>query len=303
MPSTRPLLKFYLDYSKEISEKIQDEFSDSFVPPCSYWTAWEKEIFFDALKRHSRLRPELIQDEIGDTKTVWEICSYINLLDSACLSAESPSTSYATTSSAVEMTENWIGFEERQAAALIGYEEHLLGKLYSSKDREGTTTVNSHEDSISKWESRRILRNLDTGKLAVLDFFLGDAEPGDATPISRPATPAPDSVTEASLVPTERESTPFDTSGMTVAERKRWRNRLYMRRKRAEKSGAEVDEVTERLKPGRRQKLTPEVASKRGAVTFEKNKAWLEESGITYKQLQMLSMDVFHLSAFGKLSE
>ena len=76
-----------------------------------------------------------------------------------------------------------------------------------------------------------------------------------------------------------------------------------MRRKRAESRGTIADEVTERLKPGRRQILSAKDAAKRGFVTFEKNKALFEEAGIASEQLQILGMDMFNLSAFGKLSE
>lgn len=311
MPSTRPLLDFYLKYFEDKPEDIEDGLHDSFVPPNSYWTAWEKEIFFDALRRHSRLRPELIQEEIGDTKSVWEVCSYINLLDATSSSKESTSIPYASTSAAVEMSENWVAFENRQAAALVAYEDYLLGNFYRNKVREEKTSDQNPEPITGKWKSRRVLRHLDTGKLAVLDYFLGDADQPTGDAINSPSrsyTPPIDSNRESSPAAsnksaTQRESTPFDLSSMTVAERKRWRNRIYMRRKRAKLSGHSADESTEKLKPGRKRKLKLKSARKRGFVNFEKTKALLDKAGITSEHLQSLDMDIFRLTTFGKLSE
>jgi hypothetical protein len=302
MPSSRHLLDFYLHYLNDNPDDSEDDLDDSFVPPCSYWTAEEKDIFFQALKRHSRLRPELIQEEIGDSKSVWEVCSYINLLDAACSSNEPTPSPRASTSAAVEMSENWIAFEERQAAALLAHEETLLDQFYEQRVKEAP------EESSHKWTMRDSLKYLDTGKLAALDFFLGDSElpdGGQTPPASHSATRehSPEATSIQVDHPDDPENTIDSLTSMSAAERRRWRNRIYMRRKRAEQSGAVVDEVTEKLKPGRRQKLSAKERGQRGAVSFEKNKAFLEKAGISSQGVQSLGMDIFHLSAFGKLAE
>ncbi|KZT73885.1 hypothetical protein DAEQUDRAFT_735175 [Daedalea quercina L-15889] len=51
----------------------------SFFPPGAYWTSAEKDLFFHALAVHSRLRPDLIAEEIK-TKSVVDVCLYIQLL-------------------------------------------------------------------------------------------------------------------------------------------------------------------------------------------------------------------------------
>lgn len=295
MPNPPDLLRFYLEYLKENTESIKDDFEDSFVHPCSYWTGWEKAAFFDALKRHSRMRPELIQEEIGDSKTLWEVCLYINLLDTASSSNELPESAYASTSVAVEMSKKWIAFEQKQAGAVMAYEEHLLDEFHRNKVLEERSTGEIPETVTGKWETRRVFQSLDVGKLAALDFLLGDPEP-------QTNADAPEKVT--SIIPMVRYGTPaIDVEDMSVTERKRWRNRLYMRRRRAESVGSEVDESTDRLKPGRRQKLTAVKAGKRGRIAFEKNKALLVNAGIDSEQLQSLDMDMFNLKAFGGLAE
>ncbi|KAH9841466.1 uncharacterized protein C8Q71DRAFT_737123 [Rhodofomes roseus] len=52
----------------------------SFFPPSAYWTSAEKDLFFHALAIHSRLRPDLIAEEIK-TKSVVDVCLYVQLLE------------------------------------------------------------------------------------------------------------------------------------------------------------------------------------------------------------------------------
>lgn len=51
-----------------------------------------------------------------------------------------------------------------------------------------------------------------------------------------------------------------DLSQMSPASRRRYKKRLYMRRKRAQATGTAIVELAERLKPGRRPKQHPSAA-------------------------------------------
>src|SRR5215471_5709328 len=48
----------------------------------SHWSVAEQNIFFHGLCVYSRQRPDLIAQDIG-TKTVVDVCEYINVLDEA----------------------------------------------------------------------------------------------------------------------------------------------------------------------------------------------------------------------------
>ena len=96
----------------------------SIFPPSAYWTAEEKDLFFHALARHSPLRPDLIAAEIR-TKTLVDVCGYITLLRDGAQTSEM-GISLLDLPAALEMSDNWIGFEEEQAliltAAMAGWE-------------------------------------------------------------------------------------------------------------------------------------------------------------------------------------
>lgn len=93
--------------------------SRTVVPPFDEcWREDEKQRFFYALERYSRLRPELIAEDVG-TRTLAEVDAYLALLASYALTAK-PIEDNAV-SCADEMSEEWIRWEERQAARTRSY--------------------------------------------------------------------------------------------------------------------------------------------------------------------------------------
>ncbi|KAI0372283.1 hypothetical protein BV20DRAFT_991941 [Pilatotrama ljubarskyi] len=106
----------------------------SYYPPNAYWTVAEKDAFFRALSVHSRLRPDLIAEEVK-TKTVPDVCVYLALLENASRDA-SRRTVYVGKDNktvdirvprkdfpiALEASEDWVQLEERLADALVASE-------------------------------------------------------------------------------------------------------------------------------------------------------------------------------------
>jgi hypothetical protein len=64
---------------RSIPSSSDQEETDSFVNQ-TFWTAAEKDLFFFALSRHSRLQPSLISRDLG-TKSVYQVLEYITLLE------------------------------------------------------------------------------------------------------------------------------------------------------------------------------------------------------------------------------
>ncbi len=277
-------------------EEPTSEFEDSFVPPCSFWTGWEKVRFFTALKRYSRLQPELIQQEIGDTKQIWEVCTYINYLDQAC-------ASQASTSKAVEheyareMTDKWVSLEERWALLRTDDEYELLTSFYERQQESS--------DDPGLWKTREAMRDLDLPRLVALDNLLRDKSgTTDSDEVSESQN---DGIPEPSSPPARSDPPEVNLSSLTPQERRRYQKRFHMRKKRAEERGEDPDEGVELQKIGRPAKgfraVPPKKHSKRGLVLREKSRVFFERAGITRGDLTKEDLDIFHLSAYGKLAE
>ncbi|KAF7974644.1 hypothetical protein HWV62_11516 [Athelia sp. TMB] len=93
--------------------------------PASYWTSSEKAAFFHGLSVYSRLRPDLIAEDVR-TKSTLEVCSYMNRLDEGLRSQrevlQAGWSARSTLDSAVEVTEKWIEWEEVQSRAIVANE-------------------------------------------------------------------------------------------------------------------------------------------------------------------------------------
>ncbi|KAI9058501.1 hypothetical protein FKP32DRAFT_1597596 [Trametes sanguinea] len=109
----------------------------SYFPPNAFWSVAEKDAFFHALAIHSRLRPDLIAEEVK-TKTVPDVCVYLALLEQATReSSRNPLYVGAENKAidiriprkdlpiAVEVSDQWIQQEEVAAAALAASEPIL----------------------------------------------------------------------------------------------------------------------------------------------------------------------------------
>ncbi|OSC97196.1 hypothetical protein PYCCODRAFT_1481440 [Trametes coccinea BRFM310] len=115
----------------------QESLPASYFPPNAFWSAAEKDAFFHALAVHSRLRPDLIAEEVK-TKTIPDICVYIALLEQATreasrkplyVGAENKTVDHRIPRKdlpiAVEVSDEWIQQEEVGAEALAASEPVL----------------------------------------------------------------------------------------------------------------------------------------------------------------------------------
>ncbi|PIL22655.1 transcription factor [Ganoderma sinense ZZ0214-1] len=193
----------------------------SYFAPRSHWNSAEKDAFFRGLAVHSRLRPDLIAEEIK-TKTVPDVCVYLaileqrgrELLDGTTYINE-PNRASGTRCprrdlpAAVEVSEEWIAFEDRMADAMIALQpvwdqqpviqaredevQKRRNALRAAKgpanptskvrDREGQKLRREEFDNwlvekTSVWEGEDLLSSLDHIKLTTLDRMLRDGQEG-----------------------------------------------------------------------------------------------------------------------------
>ncbi|KAI8978759.1 hypothetical protein BD414DRAFT_494305 [Trametes punicea] len=143
-------------YSQEIDEfrahlagrDGQESLPASYLPPNASWSAAEKDAFFRALAVHSRLRPDLIAEEVK-TKSVSDVCVYLALLEEAtrqvspqtvCIGAEKNLVDSRIPRRdlpiAVEVSDDWIAREESMATSLAASEPALERQALSQKREE-----------------------------------------------------------------------------------------------------------------------------------------------------------------------
>ncbi|KAF7428680.1 hypothetical protein PC9H_007909 [Pleurotus ostreatus] len=177
-----------------LAGKTADELPPSFVPPAGYWTSAEKDLFFRGICTYSRLRPDLISESIG-TKSMLDVCTYIDILESASARAptrESDSgTNRADTEIAMEMSRSWIKWENGQASALATaeplWEAAETERLQEATLAEKAATVPSEltreaflawkVDREARWSADSVLNNLGKYHLKVMDAVLNDGKP------------------------------------------------------------------------------------------------------------------------------
>ncbi len=96
----------------------------SYLPPTSYWTAEEKDLFFHGLSIYSRLRPDLIAAHIS-TKNTIEVCLYLHCLHAAATENHDvvlENTGKDINPPALELSEKWIRHEEILAGTMKGHD-------------------------------------------------------------------------------------------------------------------------------------------------------------------------------------
>ncbi|KAK2463268.1 hypothetical protein APHAL10511_004923 [Amanita phalloides] len=369
----------------------------SFIPPAGYWTSSEKDSFFRALARYSRIRPDLIAAHIK-TKSVVDVCAYIDQLHAASKANPIPWTR-KDIDIAFEVSDSWVEFEERNASSLVTAEplwddEQCRTSRQAEEDKKRRdltpdTFDNWRMDVEDQWNRQDSLKCLDTLQLNILESILRTGDPSttpandawdngmvdyqisnespldlysavtnpntDPSPLSIPSSPSnlPATNTLPSL-PNSRSDdvqpapqTPARTADQTPslstsprdrlipnsptprtvpkelspASRRRLQKRLYMRRKRAERSGGEVNYAAARLPPGRERHKTrsepkvqnseehgiEQIASekrKKGGMTRpHRIRRQFEKQGIDLPELQRIGLGLFHLSTLGGLIE
>lgn len=123
-------------FSKQLSLLRSQHYStqndgpiSSMLPPTTFWTADEKELFFQGLRRYSKLRPDLIalhigsnaaNGGIGSNKTTADVCAYIDALEDGIRQGDiEPIGSHPV---ARVVSDEWIAFEEQQSKLLAAKE-------------------------------------------------------------------------------------------------------------------------------------------------------------------------------------
>ena len=176
----------------------------SYFAPCSSWTAAEKDVFFHSLSVHSRLRPDLIAEELPG-KTVVDVCVYLDLLANAAKDSGHASWSRRSFEPAVEVSDKWIKFEEEQADWITENEKiwdtarreeerdtlisnrrseaHIIkgGRHWTTRDKEEERRKKedlkeSEMNMEALWQKEDYMRELCVDHLRVIDSILREAE-------------------------------------------------------------------------------------------------------------------------------
>lgn len=199
-----------------VPEYEDEEPGPSYFAPNTCWTAQEKNMFFHALSVHSRLRPDVIAEEIG-TKSLAEVCTYITMLEEGLRSSERndpeffpvPRERFPT---AYEVSEKWVEFEDELAEAAMRNEPEAYaqalrnardeelreqrlelrapyrpkGERAKGRDREGEKArKNALKERIKErelaWSREDILNSLNLGLMRSMDMLVREAEEARAT--------------------------------------------------------------------------------------------------------------------------
>ncbi|KAL4264737.1 hypothetical protein AB1N83_005071 [Pleurotus pulmonarius] len=177
-----------------LAGKTADELPPSFIPPAGYWTSAEKDLFFRGICTYSRLRSDLIAESIG-TKSILDVCTYIDILESASARVPTRESDSATKRGdleiATEMSRSWIKWENGQASALASaeplWEAAETERLQEATLAEKAATVPSEltregflawkADREARWSADSVLNNLGKYHLKAMDAVLNDGKP------------------------------------------------------------------------------------------------------------------------------
>ncbi|KAK7057173.1 hypothetical protein R3P38DRAFT_2839714 [Favolaschia claudopus] len=176
----------------------------SFIPPAGYWTSREKDCFFHALAIHSRLRPDLIAHSIK-SKTVLDVCTYLDALDKAAASQPSPSLR-SELEGAMEVSASWVDYEESQASGLsrleLHWEEdeeaHSRATILASRPHDDPTYFTWKVEQESLWQKHDALKKLSPAHFEVMDTLMrtssddNDEESLPVPPSSQTSEQGPD---------------------------------------------------------------------------------------------------------------
>ncbi|KJA19907.1 hypothetical protein HYPSUDRAFT_842557 [Hypholoma sublateritium FD-334 SS-4] len=331
----------------------------SYLPPTSYWTAEEKDLFFHGLSIYSRLRPDLIAAHIN-TKNTIEVCLYLHCLQAAATEncdVISEGTGMPINPPAMELSEKWIRQEEILAGAVKGHDScswradsdgvqaqskctcPAIGIDASGSFSKANAYLN-HLDSICLTTQETIIReplikSQDMRLQSQMDLLEENAEGGPsnyglAQDLGR--LDNIQNVDKSSALLTPRFQNMVENDDSLINDKilqRQLKKRLYMRRKRAEKSGKPVDPVSIRLRPGREKKIRKpskprpkkystknkvkvdsdaedednmyEPHSKSGTTRPYRLKNFFQENGIDAQMLSDMDLDLFHLSTVARL--
>ncbi|KAF9049754.1 hypothetical protein BJ165DRAFT_1525088 [Panaeolus papilionaceus] len=238
----------------------------SFFPPSSYWTSTEKDLFFHGLTIHSRLRPELIAEHIK-TKSTYDVCLYLDALQVAAEREALPDDElplHHRLEPALDVSTRWINYEESLAEDLIDRDICVGNVGRSTRDLCNCPEVQHWDTKITGLETKEctaFLNHIDNTGLQTLDSILKEAEDEKTATASesgctssRHGTANPGGSDDDKSNRSASAGPEMGDEGPEILDpkaRRRMLKRLYMRRKRAEQLGRELDLRVEKLRPGR----------------------------------------------------
>lgn len=163
----------------------------AYLPPASYWTSVEKDLFFHGLTIYSRLRPDLIAEHIK-TKNIFDVCLYLDCLEMGASQAGPVPEHYFNdedkprnmTEPAMEVSEEWIQYEETMAArsnAMASCPWTLGTEARAQCLCPGVRPTEEHEDQPGSSNQRKktgkeYLAHLDFGSLFAIESIIKDEE-------------------------------------------------------------------------------------------------------------------------------
>lgn len=309
------------------------------------WTASEADALFRGLAIYSRWRPDLIADSIPG-KSTFSVCTYIDALEIASKELDE-AIPRAEFSIAVETPDSLLNLEEQYATAILegesSWEEALIEREIKSRKQAAEEPGPRHRARLEEYtawkaalasqrERDGVFSSFDKVHFQVIDHILAqsvdapghlgkpqpqqdsemrDTSAGAYDSLSRPQSPSSHVSTSTSTpAPTELPAQ-ADLSHFSPTTRRRIRNRLHMRKKRANDDG----DITVLQKRGRKKakiSLTtsePQVApdvergpsstkkrhKKPGKTRYERLKDQFAEWGMDGESLLASGLGLFRL--------
>jgi hypothetical protein len=205
--STQPhsALKFYVDEFRRNQESVKAHLKGNFgneppllpafLPPSSYWSSAEKDLFFHGLSVYSRLQPELIAQHVN-TKSTFDVCVYLEVLKRAAELMEdeeneenedsTENSLRAEMAPAMEVSQKWVLREETIAKSLMaldacpcsleGEDLKLVEKCTCSSTSEKDSQEEVDYAMPPKCPKNNNLNHLDPTSLMVLGMIHREGE-------------------------------------------------------------------------------------------------------------------------------
>lgn len=167
--------------------------------PTSHWTSAEKSAFFHGLSVYSRLRPDLIAEHVK-TKNVIDVCAYMNMLEGG-VRGQGIEVKRKEMEVAMEVSEEWIKWEEEKAAGLIVIEEERRTDVRIARENETKEKKRElmprrkigeerneeqerkrsefkewHNEQKDWWDRQDLLQSMGVAHLKVIDNILREEE-------------------------------------------------------------------------------------------------------------------------------
>lgn len=151
-----------------------DDLPHTVFPPGIVWTSEEKHLFFHALTRHSRFRPDLIASCI-QTKSAVDVSAYLDVLEAArraelsgssgALDADLESESLVVEPS-LEAHESLIAFEEKQSSNIIRTLKRKEAEVGWAGAKRAAQDIDELEDGPTSTPKKRRQGSFNGGQLS-----------------------------------------------------------------------------------------------------------------------------------------